>query len=269
MNLDKFYTKKEVAQECWDIIKSKISVIDFDIILEPSAGNGSFFNLFPKNKRLGIDIKPDDKNIRELDFFNFKPESDKKYLVVGNPPFGRSSSKAISFFNKASTFCDCIAFILPRTFKRISVQNKISLDFHLIYSKDLPLKPCCFEPEMNAKCCFQIWKKTKGLRNKTELKTTHDDFVFLKYGEKDYKNQPTPPKGSDFAIKAYGSNCGEIIEAGLKDLRPKSWHFIKSNIDVYQLIDNMKKLDFSVSKDTVRQDSLGKGDLVYLYTKSL
>ena len=34
--------------------------------------------------------------------------------------------------------------------------------------------------------------------------------------------QPTPPDGVDFVMKAYGSNCGEIKDLDLHDLRPKS-----------------------------------------------
>ena len=85
------------------------------------------------------------------------------------------------------------------------------------------------------------------------------------FGPKDNKNQPTPPEGADFVMKAYGSNCGEIITDGLEDLRPKSWHWIKANINIDKLIENFNKLDYSISKDTVRQDSIGKQEVVQLY----
>ena len=71
----------------------------------------------------------------------------------------------------------------------------------------------------------------------------------------------------DFVIKAYGSNCGEIVEEGLQDLRPKSWHWIKSNINLEELKQRFSLLDYSISRDSVRQDSLGKKDLIYLYAK--
>ena len=79
-------------------------------------------------------------------------------------------------------------------------------------------------------------------------------------------NQP-PPNNADFAVRAYGSNCGEIRIDNLETLRPKSWHWIKSNIDVDVLIKRLKRIDYSMSKDTVRQDSLGRCELVYLYLK--
>ena len=66
-------------------------------------------------------------------------------------------------------------------------------------------------------------------------------------------------------INNYGSNCGTIRDHNLFELRPKSWHWIKSNIDISILKENIKNIDYSVSKDTVRQDSIGQKELIHLY----
>ena len=263
--LDQFYTNTDIASKCFNILKQTINIDEFDIHLEPSAGSGSFFNLMNIQKRIGIDIEPKSEGIIKMDFFDYKPEYNKKYLIIGNPPFGKVSSLAVKFFNKCAEFSECIAFIIPRTFKRVSIQNKLSLDFILIYNEDLPMNPCCFTPKMTAKCCFQIWIKSEKKREKINYDKTHKDFKFLKHGPKDKHNQPTPPNNCDFVIKAYGSNCGEIIDTNLHILRPKSWHWIKSNIDIHILKERFKQLDYSISKDTVRQDSLGQQELIYLY----
>lgn len=264
---DKFYTNNNIAKQCLDILYSFININDFDLILEPSAGNGSFYNILDENKKFGIDIQPDSENIIKMDFFEFKPIINKKYLVIGNPPFGKNSSLAIKFFNKASQFANCIAFIIPKTFKRVSVQNQLDLNFELIHNYDLPLKPCCFTPKMMAKCCFQIWIKSDIKRTIINYDQSHNDFSFIKYGPKDDNNQPTVPDNNlfDFAMKAYGSNCGKICNNNFSNLRPKSWHFIKCNIDISTIINRFESLDYSISKDTVRQDSLGQKDLIFLY----
>jgi hypothetical protein len=145
----------------------------------------------------------------------------------------------------------------------------LNLDFHLIHSEDIPTSPCSFEPPMSVKCCFQIWEKRNYKREKEIVKTRHDDWVFLSYGPKDGKGQPTPPKGADFALRAYGGKCGEIVTQNLDILRPKSWHFIKSNILKDELISRFKALDFSISEDTARQNSLGRNELVKLYDQRL
>lgn len=122
---------------------------------------------------------------------------------------------------------------------------------------------------MTAKCCFQIWEKRSVIRSKVELQTTHPHWEFLPFGPKDSNNQPTPPNNADFALKAYGGKCGEIVTDNLNTLRPKSWHWIKSNIPVKDLISNFKQLDYTLSLDTARQNSIGRGELVQLYKQKI
>ena len=114
---------------------------------------------------------------------------------------------------------------------------------------------------------FKFGKKDQIKRQIEKLILTHMDWEFLSFGPKDSNNQPTPPKNADFAIKAYGANCGEIKTDNLDNLRPKSWHWIKvnSNISKNDLIAKFRKLDYSISKNTTRQDSIGRGELVKLY----
>ena len=263
--LDQFYTNKDIALKCYHKLNEVIDLHEFDIHLEPSAGSGSFFHIMNDAKKIGLDIEPKEEGMMKMNFFDYTPEEGRKYVVIGNPPFGRVSSLAVKFFNKSAEFANCIAFIIPRTFKRVSIQNKLDLHFHLVYNEDLPITPCCFTPKMTAKCCFQIWLKKETKRKKIIYDKTHCDFKFLKHGPKDNNNQPTPPQNCDFAIKAYGANCGEITDAKLELLRPKSWHWLKSNINIELLKGRFRQLDYSMSKDTVRQDSLGQQELIYLY----
>lgn len=264
--LDKFYTKLHVSKSLVEKLFELYSFEDFDVILEPSVGSGSFFFHLPEDKREGVDIEPavEDSKISQIDFFDWEPQAGKKYIVVGNPPFGRISSLAVKFFQKSTEFAEVIAFLVPRTFRRVSVQNKLSLDFHLVYDEEMPLKPCCFEPEMSAKCCFQIWEKRDVKRKKTVLTKVCKDWEFLSFGPLDDNEQPTPPVGASFALKAYGGKCGEIVSDGLENLRPKSWHWIKCE-DPQILKDRFDTLDYSISKDTARQNSIGRAELVWLY----
>jgi hypothetical protein len=263
---DQFYTNTDIAEQCFNKLKQTIDIDSFDYHMEPSAGTGAFYKLLDPDKRIGIDIDPKCEGVEKMDFLTYNPpDKEKRYLLVGNPPFGKNSSLAIQFFNRGAAFCDTIAFIVPRIFKRVSVQNKLSMDFILTYNEDLPVKPCCFTPIMDAKCCFQIWTRTNERRNKVVYDKTHSDFSFVKHGPKDDKGQPTPPTLADFAVKAYGSNCGGIVDTNLETLRPKSWHWIKANIDVKELKKRLESLNYSMTKDTVRQDSLGQQELIYLY----
>jgi predicted RNA methylase len=269
--LDKFYTDPEYALKCIHKVYEIYGNKEWNLIVEPSAGNGSFFMRIPDNiNKIGIDISPEHDSILEMDFFDYYPPKDlTNILVIGNPPFGRVCSTAIKFFNHASQWSNVIAFIIPRTFKKLSVQNKLDNRFHLVYEEDTPVKPCQFSPAMSVKCCFQIWQKKDHIRPLIKLPVKHIDWKFIPFGPKDNKGQPTPPKNIDFAIRAYGGNIGEIKtdEEDLESLRPKSWHWIKSNIDKNILIERFKSLNYSNSVNTARQNSIGKAELIQLYSE--
>ena len=42
--IDKYYTNKNVVNKCIAMIKKHISISKNDLIIEPSAGNGSFID---------------------------------------------------------------------------------------------------------------------------------------------------------------------------------------------------------------------------------
>ena len=266
--LDKFYTIPTIAKQCIDKVGELYDIANYDLIVEPSAGSGSFLNQIPSNNKVGIDISPEQPNIIKQDFFDYSPPTTttSNILVLGNPPFGRVSSVAIKFFNHSAKWANVIAFIIPRTFRKISVQNKLDTAFHLVYDEDIPTIPCSFSPTMMVKCCFQVWEKKETKRQIVKLPVTHSDWEFLKFGPLDDKGQPTPPSGADFAMRAYGGKIGEIRTADLNELRPKSWHWFKVKKDKKELIERFAKLDYSNSVNTARQNSMGRGELVSLYS---
>jgi len=276
--IDKFYTIPTISEKCLNRVSERYEWSTWDMVVEPSAGGGSFFTRIPSDRKIGIDISPTHKDIVKQDFLTYDPppsDTAARILVVGNPPFGRVSSLAVKFFNHASKWANVIAFIVPRTFRRISLQNKLNANFHLAFDEDIPMEPCSFEPPMMAKCCFQIWEKSEtNCRPIVQLSTVHADWEFLRFGPKDAKGQPTVPTGAmteeakatTFALLAYGGKCGQIVDTGLDSLRPKSWHWIKSKIPKQLLIERFSLLDYSVSLDTARQNSIGRGELVHLYS---
>lgn len=261
--LDKFYTIPSVAETCIASV-GRLYPWDWDLVVEPSAGNGSFLTRIPTDRRIGLDIAPEHPSIVQQDFFTYTATG--RVLVIGNPPFGRVSSLAVKFFNHAANWASVIAFIIPKTFRRVSIQNRLHMNFHLVRDEELPASS--FQPPMQVKCCFQIWERREAIRTPIALATTHDDWTFLPLGPL-LNGQPTPPEGAHFAIRAYGGKCGEIVETGLEQLRPKSWHWIRANIDVTTLKERFAGLDYSISLNTARQNSIGRGELVLLYVDAL
>ena len=130
--IDKFYTKTTITNKCCQNITQFIN-IDYnnDVIIEPSAGNGSFITQLSLlcNNCLFYDIQPEHTSIIEQDYLTLKytelirPSTNTKYHCVGNPPFGRQSSLAIKFIKHSAKFCDTISFILPKSFKKDSLKR--------------------------------------------------------------------------------------------------------------------------------------------------
>ena len=82
--LDKFYTIPSYSKKYIDKVFELYNKNIFDLIVEPSAGNGSFFNQLEFENKVGIDIFPENKNIVKMDFFDYHPQTNKKiyWLLV-------------------------------------------------------------------------------------------------------------------------------------------------------------------------------------------
>jgi len=164
--LDQYFTKKELAEMLFAKTKQVISKYENDIEnytwLEPSVGEGCFFDLLPENQRIGVDIEPLRDDIIKSDYMNFQlPE--KKLIVIGNPPFGHRGVMALNFINHSQR-AEYVCFILPMFFEskgKGSVKYRVR-GFNLIHSERLP-KNSFYIPTtqktVDVKCVFQIWSK--------------------------------------------------------------------------------------------------------------
>ena len=181
---DQFYTPPETAKYCYlkslDIIKQYGDNIDEYHFIEPSAGNGSFLELMPKNRRIGFDIEPKKEEIIKQDYLEWKPIlQNNKYIVIGNPPFGLRGQLALKFINHSSHFSDYVCFILPQLFESDGkgVPRKRVTNLNLIYSEKL--KTDFIDPtnkKIKVECIFQIWSKTKNNFN-YEIKKYNNNIL--------------------------------------------------------------------------------------------
>ncbi len=171
--LDQYFTKEDIAislfRKSFDVISQFEDNIEVFYWIEPSAGNGVFFNLLPKDKRIGIDIKPLNDEIIQSDYLSYKLPEDKKSIVIGNPPFGHRGVMALKFINHSQN-ADYICFILPMFFDskgKGSIKYRVK-GFNLIHSERLP-KDSFYTPNNNknidVKCVFQIWSKNHKVKN--------------------------------------------------------------------------------------------------------
>lgn len=146
VDLDQFFTRAEVAQECWVILKNlmrqdgvQLSTYTF---IEPSAGLGAFYQCLPPQQRIGIDVVAFNPDYIQSEFLGWRPENKaQQYICVGNPPFGARGWLALLFLNHAATFCDYVAFILPMGFQSSGQKNALAArvkGLNLVHSSQLP-----------------------------------------------------------------------------------------------------------------------------------
>lgn len=208
--LDQYFTKETIALDLFkktcDIISSYENNIDNFHWIEPSAGNGTFFNLLPKNNRTGIDIKPLNNEIIQADYLEYVLPENKKNIIIGNPPFGHRGVMALKFINHSKK-ADYVCFILPMFFEskgKGSIKYRVN-GFNLIHSERLP-KDSFYTPSNNksidVKCVFQIWSKTHKINN--------DEFSW-------YKNKKNEPFGD--LVKIFTVSLAKKRECG------KRWIF--------------------------------------------
>lgn len=168
VKLDNYYTKPEIAEEYYSKFVSFLQNENVDIdsykFIEPSAGNGSFFNLLPKDKRLGLDVLPLHNEIIMQDFLSWQPNNiNEKYIFIGNPPFGYRAWLALAFMNHAAKFADYIGFILPMSFQsegKGSSKHRVK-GMQLMYSEQIPSNTFISlnNNEVKVNTLWQIWGK--------------------------------------------------------------------------------------------------------------
>ena len=232
MGIDKFYTSFDTAKQCINLIPN---IEDYDLIIEPSAGSGSFSKQL---KCIAYDIEPEEQNIIKEDWFNVQPFKGYNHiLVVGNPPFGSRSTLAKNFIKHARQIgAETIAFILPDTFSKLSNQSKTLFpeNWRLIVEQKLNNSTFTKEDGSNyfVPCSFYVWTKQIGELNLRKVKETPvDDFEFL----------PRESPEADFTINGNSGKVKDLFEI----TNSKAEHYIKAKKkSVQELKDIFANLDY-------------------------
>jgi hypothetical protein len=164
---DSYFTSTETATKCVDIVHKNIDTEGFTFI-EPSAGSGAFYDLLPEDNRLGIELHGRRKDFIKQDYLTWYPQDEsKKYIVIGNPPFGVRGAYALAFVNRSLMFAEYVAFILPMSFHSNGKGSNMKrvANGHLVFSQVLE-KEKFYSPDNNKEIkvntLFQIWKRGKG-----------------------------------------------------------------------------------------------------------
>ncbi len=281
--LDQFYTKPNIALSCWlnslPIIYDLTGKTTDDLFfIEPSAGNGVFYNLLPEgnDKRMGIDIDPQHKEIIKDDFLSWNnnlPYSRRDIIVIGNPPFGKRGNKAVSFLNKAASISNIIIFIVPIIFRKFFIHKQITQDLKWIYSLNLPRSSFSTLKKNNypVNTELQIWTRFDSRHKDYRLlfppPINHKDFDMNQYNNtksmlKVFNNK------FDFAVPCQGWQDYTRKETDPnKCEKQKQW--ILFNAHKTEIRERLYNIDFSklAMKNTTSVPGFRKGDVVQEYIR--
>lgn len=203
---EQYYTPSELAHTLVEYVEKTVGPIAGRTILEPAGGTGSFIEAVKARgakKVISFDIEPLFHDVLLGDFLD-QQITETGLITISNPPFGRNNSLSIPFFNHAAKLSDAICFIVPRSWRKWSVTNRLDLSFELVFDKDLDIDYVDADGDLISEknrlaTCFQIWKRTDSQRSLVRVK---DMSVVEKVS----------PELADVSLTVFGYGCGKVRE---------------------------------------------------------
>jgi predicted RNA methylase len=201
---EQYYTPELVARELVSEIERVLGPLTGKIILEPAGGTGAFLEAVQSmeiERVISFDIEPLHHLVSEGNFLD-QEILERKLITISNPPFGRNNSLSIPFFNHAAEISDAICFIVPRSWRKWSVTNRLDLRFELALDIDLDIDyvdadGLALSTKSHLATCFQIWRKTETKRT---LVRVIDKGIIEKVS----------PDLADVSLTIFGYGCGKV-----------------------------------------------------------
>ncbi len=202
---EQFYTPPAIADAVVREVTTAFPSSVEERWLEPAGGSGAFLDAFARagvREYWACDIEPADIRVSERDFLTTSLEAAPQWITVTNPPFGRNNALSIPFFNHAASISSVIAFIVPRSWRKWSVSNRLDHRFHLVSDHDLAIDYVKADgnpiSERGAlKTCVQIWEK----RDEARPKVVIEDRGYI---------EKVKPEIADVSLTIFGHGCGMV-----------------------------------------------------------
>jgi predicted RNA methylase len=261
---EQFYTPTDLALRLATLVSDKVGGFSDKTVIEPAGGTGSFLQAakaLKANKLISFDIEPKAEGVLLADFLLETKGLEKisNAITISNPPFGRNNSLSIPFFNKAAQHSQYIAFVVPRSWRKWSVLNRLNRSFHLIHDEDLSIDYVDELGEMvwqkaRLNTCFQIWERRAELRPVIKVK---DQGLLSK----------VKPEEADVALTVFGYGCGKVRTSF--DRVPNSTiMFLK--LHDRRVLKALQSVDFSkFYKNTAYTEALSLQEIRYLINEAV
>ncbi|MEN9971168.1 MAG: hypothetical protein RL146_469 [Actinomycetota bacterium] len=259
---EQFYTPPELAHRLTSQISPLVGGLEGKLVIEPAGGTGAFINAakdLGATRVLSFDIEPKSDGVQLGDFLEADLAGIKGAITISNPPFGRNNSLSIPFFNKAAKHSDYIAFIVPRSWRKWSVINRLNRNFHLIHDQDLSIDYVDDLGEMvwqksNLRTCFQLWERRDSQR---DLIKVQDLGLISK----------VTPEEADIAITVFGYSCG-LIRTEFERVPNSTLMFLKLHDE--RVLNTLKSVDFSrFFRNTAYTEALSLQEIRFLLNEAI
>jgi hypothetical protein len=258
---EQYYTPVSVAHTLIENVEQVLGPLKGKKVLEPAGGTGSFVEaVLAKGAKevISFDIEPLHDGVRQGSFLD-QELSEVSLITISNPPFGRNNSLSIPFFNHAAPVSDAICFIVPRSWRKWSVTNRLDLNFELIFDEDLDLDYVdsngdLISDKSRLATCFQIWKRTDQARVPVKIK----DMGLI---------EKVSPEQADVSLTIFGYGCGTVKEKF--DRAPNTTQlFLKLNHP--KALEALRSVEFSrFYKSTAYTEALSIQEINYLLNEQI
>jgi predicted RNA methylase len=258
---EQYYTPKPLALELVAQIEKILGPLAGKTVLEPAGGTGAFIEAVQSagvSKVISFDIEPLHDSVSVGDFLE-QEINQKNLITISNPPFGRNNSLSIPFFNHAAEASDAICFIVPRSWRKWSVTNRLDLSFELALDIDLDLDYVDAEglplsSKTHLATCFQIWKKTNKPRKVVRVV---DKGIIEKVS----------PDQADVSLTIFGYGCGKV-KTQFEPVPNTTQMFLKLHHP--KALDALESVDYSkFFRNTAYTEALSLQEINYLLNEAI
>ena len=201
---EQFYTPPQVAASVVARVLGLVPTALDRTWLDPAGGTGAFVDAARAAgvvDVVSLDIEPLHPLVSKGDFLSTDLQLERA-VTVSNPPFGRNNSLSVPFFNISARYSDIIAFIVPRSWRKWSVTNRLDPRFHLLADHDLVVDyvDACGEEVHGTRLlrtCLQVWER----RPEPRSRVTVEDRGLVRR---------STPEQADVALTIFGFGCGTV-----------------------------------------------------------
>jgi predicted RNA methylase len=258
---EQYYTPADLAERLMAEVATLVPDLASRTVIEPAGGTGAFIQAAQRlgvTKFLSFDIEPKHALVKKADFLG-KKITTKDAVTISNPPFGRNNSLSIPFFNKAAQNSEYICFIVPRSWRKWSVINRLDRRFHLLADHDILIDYVDELGERLSKrtslsTCFQIWQRRSELRPLVKVQ----DLGLI---------ERCSPAEADVALTVFGFGCGKVRTEF--ERKPNSTVMFLRVLHP-QALAALKSVDFNrFAKNTAYTAALALPEINYLLNEAI